>query len=79
MYLLKTDGWYLERLLFLMGGIMTLLSAILAWAHSLSWLILTVLVGLNQLMFAFTGFCPSAIIFNKLGVKSRLERPKTVS
>ncbi len=79
MYLLKTDEWYLERLLFLMGGMITLLSAILVWAHSFYWLILTILVGLNQLIFAFTGFCPSAIIFNKLGVKSRIERPKTVS
>jgi hypothetical protein len=79
MYLLKTDGWYLERLLFLIGGIMTLLSAILAWVYSPYWLILTFLVGLNQLMFAFTGFCPSAIICHKLGVRCRLERPKMVS
>jgi hypothetical protein len=79
MYLLKTDEWYLERLLFLMGGIMTLLSAILAWINSPYRLILTILVGLNQLVFAFAGFCPSAIIFHKLGISCRLERPKTVS
>jgi hypothetical protein len=74
MYLLRTDRWYLERVLYLMAGIMTLLSAILAWAHSIYWLILTCLVGLNLLVLALTGFCPSAILFHKLGLKHRLGR-----
>jgi hypothetical protein len=74
MYFLKTDNWYLERLLYLMAGILTLASAILTWAHSMYWLILTVLVGLNLLVFALTGFCPSANVFFKLGVKPKLQR-----
>jgi hypothetical protein len=79
MYMLKTDEWYLERLLFLMAGIMTLLSVILTLAHSTYWLILTALVGINQLILALTGFCPSAIVFRGLGVKSRLEKPGQTS
>jgi hypothetical protein len=75
MYMLKTDEWYLERLLFLMAGIMTLLSVLLTLVHSSYWLILTTLVGLNQLIFALTGFCPSAIVFRGLGVKAKLEKP----
>jgi len=47
MYLLETDSWYLERVIFLMAGILTLAGAVLAWFHSIYWLILTVLVGLN--------------------------------
>jgi hypothetical protein len=74
MYLLKTDDWYLERLLFLMAGILTLLSALLAWVHTMYWLILTALVGLNLLVFALTGFCLSANLFRRLGVKARLGR-----
>jgi hypothetical protein len=76
MYLLKTDSWYLERVLFLMAGILVLASSILAWVHSIYWLILTLLVGINLLVFAVTGFCPSAIFFNKMGVKSRLGQTK---
>jgi hypothetical protein len=72
MYLLKTDSWYLERIIFLMAGILVLASSILAWVHSIYWLILTLLVGLNLLILAATGFCPSAILFDKMGVKSRL-------
>ena len=30
---------------------------------------LTVFVGLNLLQSAFTGFCPAAMVFRKLGVK----------
>jgi hypothetical protein len=74
MYMLKTDEWYLERLLFLLAGIMTLLSVILTVVHSPYWLILATLVGLNQLILALTGFCPSAILFRGLGVKPRLEK-----
>ena len=72
MYLLKTDGWYLERVMFLMAGIMILVSLLLTVLYSLYWLILTALVGLNLIVFATTGFCPSAQLFYGLGVKPRL-------
>ncbi len=72
MYLLRTDRWYLERVLFLMAGCMTGLSIILVLAHSIYWLILTGLVSLNLIVFATTGFCPSAIAFQKAGLKPRL-------
>jgi hypothetical protein len=74
MYWLKTDTWYLERVLFLMAGIMTILSALLTWLHSIYWLILTVLVGLNLLGIALTGFCLSANLLYKLGIKPRLQK-----
>jgi hypothetical protein len=45
---------------------------LLVVTHSLYWLILTVLVGVNLVVFATTGFCPSAQLFHKLGVKPRL-------
>jgi hypothetical protein len=45
--------------------------ASLALAHWFSgyWLLLTAFAGLNMLQASFTGFCPAAIIFRKLGVK----------
>ncbi len=74
MYLLKTDSWYLERVIFLMAGCINSISVILILVHCIWWLILTALVSLNLLVLAMTGFCPSAIFFYKMGVKSRLGR-----
>lgn len=74
MYRLRTDTWYLERILFLMAGCMNTLSIILVLAHSIYWLILTGLVSLNLLVFSLTGFCPSAAIFEKMGAKPRLAK-----
>jgi hypothetical protein len=74
MYLLKTDGWYLERLIYFMGGAVTLLSVLLVLLHSIYWLILTTLVGIRLLVFGLTGFCVSANLFYKLGAKPRLSR-----
>jgi len=78
MYFLKTDSWYLERVIYLMAGIFTLAGTILAWLHSPYWLILTAFVGLNLLVFALTGFCPSANILYKMGVECRISgRPRS--
>jgi hypothetical protein len=74
MYFLETDNWYLERVIFLMAGILILAGTVLAWLHSIYWLILTTLVGLNLLIFALTGFCPSANILYKMGVKPKIAR-----
>ena len=37
--------------------------------HSVYWLWFTAFVGANLLQSSFTGFCPAALIFKKLGVK----------
>jgi hypothetical protein len=46
-----------------------LVSLALAWLLSPYWLLLSAFVGLNLLQSAFTGFCPAAIVFRKLGLK----------
>ncbi len=74
MYLLKTDSWYLERVLFLLAGCMNSLSIILVLVHSIWWLILTGLVSVNLLVFALTGFCPSAALLSRMGVRGILSR-----
>ncbi len=74
MYLLKTDSWYLERILFLLAGCMNSLSIVLVLLHSIWWLILTGLVSVNLLVRALTGFCPSAAFLSRMGIKSRLSR-----
>lgn len=52
------------------AGFMVLLSLALAWYVSPYFLALTAFVGANLLQSAFTGFCPAASIFRKLGLSS---------
>jgi hypothetical protein len=58
-----------DRAVFAFAGVMVLASLALAWFVSPYWLLLTAFVGLNLLQSAFTGFCPAAIIFRKLGLR----------
>jgi hypothetical protein len=70
MYLAKTDNWYLERVIWLVAGVMILLSLALAYFFSKYWLLLTAFVGISLVVFALTGFCLMANILVKLGLKS---------
>ena len=60
----------IDRAIFAFAGIMILISVALAYYVSPWWLLLTTFVGANLLQSAFTGFCPAAMIFRKLGLKS---------
>jgi hypothetical protein len=51
------------------AGVVVLLSAILSVTVHPGWIALTIFAGLNLLQASFTGFCPAAIVFRKLGVK----------
>ncbi len=51
------------------AAVVILASLVLARWHSEYWLLLTAFAGLNMLQASFTGFCPAAVIFKKLGIK----------
>ena len=51
-----------------LAGTMVLISVVLVALVSPWWLLLTGFVGLNLLQSGFTGFCPAAIVFRRLGV-----------
>ena len=74
MYIAKTDSWYLERITVLIAGIIILLTVILAWVHSSYWLILTFLIGVNEILFALKGVCLTSNILYILGAKPRLQK-----
>ena len=74
MYMARTDAWYLERIIFLVAGIMAGLSAVLAWQWSPWWLILTALVSVNLIIFSVTGFCMMANVIYRLGARPALGR-----
>ena len=60
----------LDRAVMAFAGVMILVSVALVYFVSPWWLLFTVFIGLNLMQASFTGFCPAAIIFRKLGVGS---------
>jgi len=60
----------LDRAVFAFAGVMTLLSVALTHFVSPWFVLFTVFIGLNLLQSAFSGFCPAAIVFKKLGLSS---------
>jgi len=60
----------IDRAVFALAGTLVLVSLLLAWLVSPYWLLLAAFVGLNMLQAAFTGFCPAAMIFRKLGLRA---------
>ena len=60
----------IDRAVMAFAGLMTLASVALAHFVSPWWLLLTAFVGLNLLQASFTGFCPAAMLFGRLGFKS---------
>ncbi|WP_148176163.1 DUF2892 domain-containing protein [Ciceribacter azotifigens] len=59
----------LDRAVLAFAGVMVLLSVVLTvYVHPL-FVWFTVFIGVNMLQSAFTGFCPAAMIFKKLGFR----------
>lgn len=58
-----------ERGVRLIGGVMVLISLLLAHFASLYWLWLTAFVGVNLLQSASTNWCPAMSILRAMGLK----------
>lgn len=59
----------LDSAVFRFAGVVVLASLALAhWVHP-GFLFLTAFAGLNMLQASFTGWCPAAVMFKKLGVR----------
>ncbi|UGA46052.1 DUF2892 domain-containing protein [Bradyrhizobium quebecense] len=51
------------------AGFVVLLGLALGTYVNAYWYLLTAFAGLNMLQASFTGFCPAAIVFKKLGLR----------
>ena len=60
----------LDRAVMVFAGVMTLLSVALTLWVSPLFMWFTVFIGFNMIQSSVTGFCPAAIVFRKLGVKT---------
>jgi hypothetical protein len=71
----RDSAWPLERILFLLAGTMTGLSAVLSALVSPWFLLLTGFVAANQLAFVAFGNCPSSWVLRRyFGVKAACDR-----
>ena len=59
----------IDQAVFRFAGIVVLLGLVLGWLVSPYWYLLTAFAGLNMIQSSFTGFCPAAIVFKKLGLR----------
>jgi hypothetical protein len=59
----------IDRAVMAFAGCMILISLALSQIMSPYWLLFTAFVGLNLLQSAFTGFCPAALAFKRLGIR----------
>jgi preprotein translocase subunit Sec63 len=59
----------IDRMVLSFAGFVVLLGLALAYFVNLWWIGLTIFAGLNMLQSGFTGFCPAAMFFKKMGAK----------
>lgn len=59
----------LDRAVLRFAGVVVLASVLLAWFVHPWWIGLAAFAGLNMIQASFTGFCPAAAIFKRLGVR----------
>ena len=52
------------------AGVVVLVSVVLTRYVNPNWVWLTVFIGANLIQTSFTGFCPAAMVFKKLGVRT---------
>jgi hypothetical protein len=60
----------IDRAVLAFAGFVVLASLVLGMLLSPYWFLLTAFAGINMIQAAFTGFCPAAIVFRRLGVKA---------
>ena len=71
-YRLDVSHWYVARLVYLMAGAVSMTGLVLmAITGTAWWLLINALVALMQMIFALTGWCPSAMLMHSLGVAEK--------
>lgn len=60
----------IDRAVLAFAGLVVLVSTALGLLVSPYWFALTVFAGLNLIQSSITGFCPAAMVFRRLGLKS---------
>jgi hypothetical protein len=67
---MKDHVMNIDKAVLFFAGVVVLLGLALGWTVSPYWFLLTAFAGVNMIQASFTGFCPAAIVFRKLGLRS---------
>ena len=68
MFRLNVSHWHILRINFLMAGVFALAGTLLGIFIHPGWFALPLFVGAMQIFFALTGYCPSSMLLDRLGV-----------
>jgi hypothetical protein len=60
----------IDRAVFVFAGVVVLAGIVLSMTVHPWWIALSAFAGLNMIQAAFTGFCPAAMLFKALGLRS---------
>jgi hypothetical protein len=71
-YIVPTDHWYVERMVWLIAGFVLLASTTLAALVQPLWVLLVVATGITSIIVSLTGFCLIGNVLYKLGFKPML-------
>ena len=74
-YIVPTNRWYIERTVWLIAGVVLLVSTLLAVLVNPLWIFGVIATGLVSINVAFTGFCPIGNVLLLLGFKAALAAP----
>ncbi|TVS87799.1 YgaP family membrane protein [Mycobacterium helveticum] len=70
----RPQGWPVERIIHLLAGGMVLVTLALGRKYSARWRILTGFVGVNLLLDAAVGWCPTSVLLHRIGIPTEIER-----
>lgn len=69
LFLVKTDWWYVERMVWLVAGVDVVGSSILSVMHHPNWSFSILFVGICSILVALTGFCIVGNVLYHLGAR----------
>ena len=59
----------IDRAVFIFAGCVVLTGVVLSLLVHPAWIALTAFAGVNMIQAQFTGFCPAAMVFKKMGAR----------
>ena len=72
-YIVPVDQWYVERAVWLISGIVLLITTALSLLVDLRFILMLTITGLVSMNVALTGFCPVANVLHRFGMRAKLD------
>jgi hypothetical protein len=76
-YKADTDFWSLERVIYILAGVMNSFGLALGFFVHKGFFILSLLVSVNLVIFSLTGYCIMAHFLHRFGIQSSCELKNT--